>query len=179
MVDFLLVHDAGQGSWCWGKVWGHLTAPAEHPPRLYASGNVGKVVAMDLPGHGPRGEGNPRHILTTSVKEDRSSLSLEDFVSAVASQVQSQGLHDLVMAGHGVAAPILLQAAAKLEDPPRRIVLFAGLIPGEGESPLGDASPATQAGIQDDGQAQRRPQEGIQASRSGDTPRLLQWHGAL
>ena len=136
MVDFLLVHDAGQGSWCWGKIWGHLTAPVEHPPRLYASGNVGKVVAMDLPGHGPRGEGNPRHILTTSVKEDRSSLSLEDFVSAVASQVQSQGLHDLVMAGHGIAAPILLQAAAKLEEPPRGIVLFAGLIPGEGKSPL-------------------------------------------
>ena len=124
MADFLLVHDAGQGSWCWGRVWGHLTAPVEHPPRLYARSNIGKVVALDLPGHGPL------------AREDTSSLSFDDFVSAVTGEVRSQGLHDLIMAGHGVAAPILLQAATKLEEAPRRIVLFAGVIPDEGKSTL-------------------------------------------
>ena len=124
MVDLLLVHDAGQGSWCWGRVWGHLTAPIEHPPRLYSRERVGKVAAMDLPGHGP------------GARQDTSSLTLDDFVAAVTDEVRSQGLHDLVMAGHGVTASILLQAAAKLEEPPKRIVLFAGIIPDEGKNAL-------------------------------------------
>ena len=124
MSDFLLVHDVGQGSWCWGRVWGHLTAPVEHPPRLYAEGSVGKVVAMDLPGHGRR------------AGESGSRLSLDDFVSAVTAEVGSRDLHNLVMAGHALAAPILLQAAAQLEEPPKRVILFAGIIPDEGKSAL-------------------------------------------
>ena len=32
MTDYLLVHGPGQGSWVWGKVWGRMTAPVEHPP---------------------------------------------------------------------------------------------------------------------------------------------------
>ena len=121
MVDFLLVHDAGQGSWCWGKVWGYLTAPVEHPPKLYSRSRIGKVVALDLPRPRPRSN------------DDIPKLSFDDFVSAVTSEVGSQGLRDVVIVGHGVAAPILLQAAAKMQDPPRRIVLFAGLIPDEGK----------------------------------------------
>ena len=38
MTDYLLVHGAGQGSWAWGKVWGLMTAPEEHPPRLHSLG---------------------------------------------------------------------------------------------------------------------------------------------
>jgi pimeloyl-ACP methyl ester carboxylesterase len=124
MTDFLLVHDAGHGSWSWGRVWGYLTAPVEHPPRLYGRSAVGKVLALDLPGHAAR------------PKEDVSGLSLDDFVSAVTNEVKSQGLHDLVMAGHGVAAPVLLQAAARLDEPPKRIVLFSGVIPRDGKSVL-------------------------------------------
>ena len=123
MADILLVHDAGQGSWCWGRVSGHLTAPREHPPRLYARSGMGKVVSMDLPRQ-------------AAARDAASVLTHDDFVSAVVSEVQSQGLHDLIMAGHGAAAPILLQAAAKLEEPVRRMVLFAGIIPDEGKTPL-------------------------------------------
>ena len=124
MADFLLVHDAGQGSWSWGRVWGHLTAPVEHPPRLYAGTSVGKVVALDLPGHGSR------------IAENTPGLTLEHFVGEVVSEIQSRGLHDLILACQGLAAPIVLQAAAKLDEPPRRIVLFAGIIPQEGKSSL-------------------------------------------
>ena len=56
MADFILVADAGQGSWWWGRVWGHLTAPVESPPRLYARSSIGKVVAVDCRGTG-RGSG--------------------------------------------------------------------------------------------------------------------------
>ena len=124
MADFLLVHDAGQGSWCWGRVWGHLTAPREHPPRLYARGSVGNVVALDLPGHGPR------------ARQDTSSRSLDEFVTAVATEMRSHNLRDLIVTGHGVAASVILQAATQLEEPPRRVVLFAGIIPDEGKNSL-------------------------------------------
>ena len=52
MTDYLLVHAAGQGAWSWGRVWGEMTSPVEHPPRLYAYRAVGKVFPLDLPGHG-------------------------------------------------------------------------------------------------------------------------------
>ena len=124
MVDFLLVHDVGHGSWCWGRVWGHLTSPVEHPPKLHARSTIGKVLALDL----------PRRVLRAG--EEVSGTSLDDCVSAVTSEIKAQDLHDLIMVGHGMAAPILLQAAAKLDEPPRRIVLFAGLIPDQGKSAL-------------------------------------------
>ena len=49
MTDYLLVHGAGQGAWTWGAVWGHLTSPVEHPPRLYMPGRAGRVYPLDLP----------------------------------------------------------------------------------------------------------------------------------
>ena len=124
MADFILVADAGQGPWWWGRVWGHLTVPVESPPRLYARASIGRVVAVDLPRDEPR------------LREERPPLTLDDFVSAITSEVQAQNLEDLIMAGHGVVAPLLLQAAAKLKVPPKRIVLFAGVIPDEGKAPL-------------------------------------------
>ena len=124
MTDFLLVHDVGSGSWCWGRVWGHLTAPVGHPPKLYARGRIGNVIAIDLPGHGAR------------ASEDVSGLTFDDFVSALSREVQSHSLRNLIMVGHGVTAPIVLRAAAQLQEPPRRIVLLGGVIPDEGRSSL-------------------------------------------
>ena len=135
MADFLLVHDLGQGSWCWGRVWGHLTAPQEHPPRLYSRGAVGKVVALDLPGHGAR------------AGEDISGFTSDNLVDAVADEVRQRGLRDLIMVGHGITAPILFQAASKLEEPPKRIVVFAGFIPPRGTSPRDALPPMTRMGF--------------------------------
>ena len=124
MADFLLVHDVAQHSWCWGRVWGHLTAPMENPPRLHARGRVGKVIAFDLPWPG-------------SVSAlGRSGPSLDDWVQAVIGEVGSQGLHNLVLVGHGVAASVLLRAASALPEPPKRIVVFAGIIPDDGKCTL-------------------------------------------
>ena len=127
MADLLLVPDVGHGPWCWGKVWGYFTAPLEHPPKLYARSGVGKVVTLDLPGPG----------LSTGATGDRGpGLSLDDYARAVVGEVESHGLHNVIIVGHGLAAPIILRAAANLEEPPRRIVLFAGAIPDEGRSAL-------------------------------------------
>ena len=121
MTDLLLVHDAGHSSWVWGQVWGHLTAPPAHPPRLYEQSSLGKVIAMDLPGHSSRdATGDAR-------------LTFSDFASSITNEVRNQRLSDVVLVGHGVSAPLLMQAAADLEVPPKRVVLFAGVVPGPGK----------------------------------------------
>ncbi len=119
MTDFLLVHDAVQGAWTWGRVWGYLTSPVEHPPRLAVATAASQVEALDLGG-----------------QEATSSGGLDEWVSAVVDAVGSRELRDLVLVGHGVAAPVVLQAAAQLETPPKRVVLFGGVVPKEGKSPL-------------------------------------------
>ena len=123
-MDVVLVHDIGHGAWCWGRVWGHLTAPVENPPRLYNGGKIGKVVTVDL----------PREI--TQPGDDPIEPSLDDFVDAVTSAVQAGGLRDVLLVGHGASAPVVLHAAARLEQPPSRVVLLAGLLPSEGKSVL-------------------------------------------
>lgn len=121
-MDVVFVHDVGHGAWCWGRVWGYLTAPAENPPRLYYGGKVGKVVAVDL----------PREITQTG--DDPTEPSLDDYVDTVTAAVQSLGLKDVLLVGHGASAPVVLHAAAKLDQPPNRVVLLAGLLPSEGKS---------------------------------------------
>ena len=122
MTDFLLVPDVGHGPWCWGRVWGYFTAPLEHPPKLYSKSGVGQVVTLDLPG--------------PSTEQRGQGLALDYYAAAIAGEVKSHDLHNVIMVGHGLAAPIILRAAAHLEEPLRRIVLFAGAIPDEGRSAL-------------------------------------------
>jgi len=124
MADFLLVHGAGQGAWAWGRVWGYLTAPVEHPPRLAVATSAAHVETLDLPGHG------------AGAGKALSTIGLDEWVAAVADAVRACKLRDLVLVGHGVAAPVVLQAAAQLETPPKRVVLLAGVIPKEGKSSL-------------------------------------------
>ena len=117
MTDFLLVHGAGQGAWSWGKVWGHLTAPADHPPRLYARRPANRVCTLDLPGHGADARG------------DTAQVRMEECVHAIARTVEREGLKDLVMVGHGFAGSLIIQAVPQLPEPPKRLVLVAGIIP--------------------------------------------------
>lgn len=122
MTDYLLVHGAGQGAWSWGKVWGYMTAPVEHPPRLYAQRKVGKVFSMDLPGHGSDSDG------------DTSSVLMDECVQSIIRTVERQGLHNLIVVGHGFAGSLILQAASQLPEPPKRLILLAGIVPDGGKS---------------------------------------------
>lgn len=126
MTDYLLVHGAGQGAWAWGKVWGYMTAPVEHPPRLYPYGKVGKVFPMDLPGHGTDSNG------------DTAAVQMEECAQAIIRAVERQELRDVVLVGHGFAGSLILQAAGELPSPPKRVVLIAGIVPGEGKNMLSE-----------------------------------------
>ena len=117
MTDYLLVHGAGQGAWSWGQVWGYLTAPVVHPPRLYVPRLANRVYPLDLPGHGADAGG------------DTSEVRLEECVHAIIRTVEREDLKNLVLVGHGFAASLVLQAAGQLPQPPKRIILVAGMVP--------------------------------------------------
>jgi pimeloyl-ACP methyl ester carboxylesterase len=129
LTDYLLVHGAGQGAWSWGRVWGYLTAPVEHPPRLASRPKVNKVFPMDLPSHGADAGGDTAGMLT------------EECVQAIVRAVERQDMHDLVLVGHGFSAPLVLMASAQLPVPPRRVVLVAGIVPGGNSNMISVLSP--------------------------------------
>ncbi len=131
MTDYLLVHGAGQGAWSWGAVWGYLTAPVEHPPRLYVPRRANRVYPLDLPGHGADADG------------DTAEVRLEECVHAITRAVEREGLKDLVLVGHGFAGGLVLQAAGQLPQPPKRLVLIAGIVPVSQQSMLSALPPLT------------------------------------
>ena len=117
MTDFLMVHEAGQGAWFWNRVWGCMTAPAEHPPCLYTPRNASQFYLLNLPGHGSDEEG------------DTGEVRLEECIQAITRAVERRGLRDLVLVGHGVGGMLALQAAPLLAVPPKRLALIAGVVP--------------------------------------------------
>ena len=128
MTDYLLVHAAGQGAWSWGRVWGYMTAPVEHPPRLYARRRANKVHPLDLPGHG------------ADCRGDTAAVLMSECVQAIVRAVERQELQDVVLVGHGFAGSLVLQATGQLSVPPKRLVLIAGIVP-DGEKSLLSAFP--------------------------------------
>lgn len=119
VTDYLLAHGAGQGAWSWGRVWGYMTAPVEHPPRLYTSRQTSKVYPLDLPGHGADSRG------------DTSAVLMTECIQAIVRAVERQGLQDVVLVGHGLGGSLVLQAAGQLPAPPKRLALIAGIVPDE------------------------------------------------
>ncbi len=123
MTDYLLVHGLGQGSWAWGKVWGLMTAPEEHPPRLHKPRRANRVLTIDLPGHG------------ADIAGDTAAIRVEECVEAILHTVEQEQMRDLVLVGHGLSSGIVLQAASELPAPPKRLALVGGNVP-EGSRPL-------------------------------------------
>ena len=122
MSDYLLVAGIGLGGWSWGQTWGYMTAPYDHPPRLYQQRPVGKVVCINLAGQSERGA-DPR-------------MTQHDAVAAITAEVKNNNLRDVVLVGHDLAASLVLKAAMEIEGSLKRVVLVGGVIPSENRSPL-------------------------------------------
>ncbi|MEE8465237.1 MAG: alpha/beta hydrolase [Dehalococcoidia bacterium] len=135
MTDYLLVHGTGQGAWSWGSVWGHMTAPEEHPPTLHKRRRANRVHPIDLPGHGADAGG------------DTSAVRLEECVQAITRAVEREQLKDLVMVGHGFSASLVVQAASEMEVPPKRVVLVAGIVPAPQRPLISACSAKTRTAI--------------------------------
>ena len=124
MSDFLLVHGAAQAARSWSKVWGHMTAPQEHPPPLYRPRQAVRVRAIDLPGHG------------ADQAQDTALVDLSESVGALAHVVEREKFTDYVLVGHELGGAVALLSASSLPAPPRRIVLVSGLVPNPNSAPL-------------------------------------------
>ncbi|MCE2499580.1 MAG: alpha/beta hydrolase [Dehalococcoidia bacterium] len=123
MSDFLLIHGAGQGAWSWGKVWGHMTAPAEHPPRLFLARQSVRVRAVDLPGHG------------ADAANDVAMVDMSESVQTVARVAEQEDFRDFTLVGHELGGTVALLAAPELSIKPKRIILVGGIVPGNGRPP--------------------------------------------
>jgi len=113
-----------------------MTAPVEHPPRLYAQRLADKVYSMDLPGHGADSDG------------DTSNVLLDECVQSIVRTVERQGLQDVVLVGHGFAGWLILEAAGFLPSPPKRLVLIAGIVPYRGKSMIDELPLRSRLGFQ-------------------------------
>ena len=134
MTDFLLVHGPGQGSWVWGKVWGRMTAPVEHPPTLHKPRRANRVHPVDLPGHGP------------DVAGDTAAVRLEECVEVIARAIEEEQLRDVVLVGHGISCGIVLEAAAQLATPPKRVALVGAAVPEGGRPLIGGCASGVRSG---------------------------------
>lgn len=128
MSDFLLVHGAGQGAKSWGKVWGHMTAPEQHPPPLFRARQAVRVRAVDLPGHG------------ADAAQDAGMIDLAEAVKSVVRVAEQENFADYTLVGHELGGTVALQALSQLPRAPRRVVLVCGIVPAAGQ-PAGSMYP--------------------------------------
>ena len=89
---------------------------------------------MDLPGHGADADG------------DTAEVRLEECIHAIVRAVEREGLKDLVLVGHGFAGGLVLQAVSQLLQPPKRLVLVAGIVPVSQRSMLSAMPQLTRRG---------------------------------
>ena len=113
MSNLLVLPELGQGPETWGPVWGHLTAPRQHPPSLVLAPAVGKVTTIDF--NATFGDGRKARVT--------------DAIDHVVDMAHDLGPGPRIAVGHGLSATILLASLSKWNPPPDRVVLFGGAAP--------------------------------------------------
>ena len=61
---------------------------------------------------------------------------MEECVHAIVRAVEREGLKDVVLVGHDFAGSLIAQAARQLSNPPKRLVMLAGIVPPSQRSML-------------------------------------------
>jgi pimeloyl-ACP methyl ester carboxylesterase len=116
-LNYLLVHGAWHGSWCWRNI----------TPRLERLGH--KVLTPDLPGHYK----NPADFQTVTLN------SYVDYVQTIVENFPEP----LVLVGHSMAGIVISQVAENIPDKIHRLVYVSGFIPENGGSLLDEEKQAT------------------------------------
>lgn len=107
--EFLLVHGACHGAWCWDEV-------AE---RLRARGH--RVAAVDLPGHGRR-----------AAEVQRASIA--SYAAAVADALAAEGMSRAIVVGHSMGGLVIPKAAELAPSRIRHLVFLAAVVVPHGGS---------------------------------------------
>ena len=112
-----------------------MTAPVEHPPRLYRPRHAVRVRAVDLPGQG------------SDAHADAGLVDISEAVQTIIKVVEREGFSDYVIAGHGLGGTIALQAATELPATPKRVVLLAGIVPANRRAPAAAYPPLARCAL--------------------------------
>lgn len=110
MANFVLVHGAFFGAWCWKRV----------VPRLRSRAH--DVYAVTLTGLGERS-----HLLTPEV-------SLHTHVDDVVNLLKFQDLRDVVLVGHSYAGMVIGCASHRVPERIAQLVYLDALVPEHGKS---------------------------------------------
>jgi pimeloyl-ACP methyl ester carboxylesterase len=120
MANFVLVHGAWHGGWCWQRV--------THALQLQGH----RVHAVTLTGLGERA-----HLLAPSI-------TLDTHIDDVISAIEVEELHDVILAVHSYAGMIGTAVADRLGKHLKHLVYVDAVLPKPGESWSSTQSAATQ-----------------------------------
>lgn len=120
-MNFVLVHGAWHGGWCWHDVARHLRADGH------------QVFMPTMTGLGERA-----HLLDASV-------GLSTFIDDVCAVIKCEELDDVVLVGHHFAGLIISGVADRRKERIRRLVFLDALIVQSGQSVMSILPPSIQA----------------------------------
>ena len=114
MANYVLVHGAWHGGWCWKKV----------VPLLRNDG--AEVFTPTLTGMGERAHLNGRL--------DPSDITLDVHIQDIVQMMRYEGLEDVVLVGHAYAGMVITGVAEVCPERIAHMVYVNGVIPADGES---------------------------------------------
>jgi pimeloyl-ACP methyl ester carboxylesterase len=110
MTDYVLIHGAWHGSWCWTRVRGLLAAKAH------------RVFTPTLTGVGERA-----HLLSRDV-------DLDTHVADIANLMIWEDLHDIVLVGHSYGGVVARHVADRMPERIRSLVYLDAFVPDNGKA---------------------------------------------
>lgn len=116
--NFVLVHGAWHGAWCWGAVVNQLERLGDN------------AWAVDLPGHGMN-------------RVDRSKVTYDDYVNCVAEFIESRDLKNVVLAGHSLGGLTIPAVAVKIPARIKRVVWVTAIVAEDGKGVVDPSNPGS------------------------------------
>lgn len=110
MADFVLVHGAWHGAWCWKRVL----------PGLWSAGH--RAFAVTLSGVGERAHIAPQ------------AVTLATHVDDVAGVIEAEEMSGAVLVGHSYGGMVITGVAERLKERLSHLVYLDAVIPRPGES---------------------------------------------
>ncbi|MDI4239414.1 alpha/beta fold hydrolase [Bradyrhizobium sp. Arg237L] len=110
MTDYVLIHGAWHGSWCWSRVRGLLASEAH------------RVFTPTLTGIGERS-----HLLSRDV-------GLDTHIADVANLMIFEDLREIVLVGHSYGGVVARHVADRMPDRVRSLVYLDAFVPDNGKA---------------------------------------------
>ena len=112
MANFLFIHGAMHGAWCWIKVIDILEADGHH------------CLDMDLPGAGLD-------------RTPRTEVTFESYMEKIDHFIESNDLKDINLVGHSMAGMLLPKIAVDERAGVKNVIFLAAYVLNKGESLMG------------------------------------------